>query len=101
MAIKRSVDVIRAAAAEQRGFAAQIIDPPKLKTKFLEAAGDLERAADRLEQLERDGSRIDWLQHRALGESNLATLDELLGATNWTTLRTAIDNAAAKEKAEV
>ncbi len=51
--IRKSVDVIRAAAAERRGFADQVIDPPKLKTRLLEEAADLDRAADRLEELER------------------------------------------------
>ncbi len=51
--IRKSVDVIRAAAAEKRGFAAQVIDPPKLKARFLEEAADLDRAADRLAELER------------------------------------------------
>lgn len=51
--IKPSVDVIRAAAAQQRGFASQIIDPQKAKIRFLEDAADLDRAADRLAALER------------------------------------------------
>lgn len=51
--IRKSVDVIRAAAAEQRGFADQVIDPPKMKARFLENAADLEHAANRLAELER------------------------------------------------
>ncbi len=51
--IKSSVEVIRAAATEQRGYAAQIISPAKARTKFLESAADLDRAAVRLAELER------------------------------------------------
>ncbi len=51
--IRKSVDVIRAAAAEQRGFASQVVSPAKMRTKFLENAADLDRAADRLAELER------------------------------------------------
>ena len=36
--IRKSVDVIREAAAEQRGYADQCIHAPKAKTKFLENA---------------------------------------------------------------
>lgn len=50
--IRKSVDVIRAAAVEQKGFADQVIDPPKVKARFLEAAADLDRAAKRMEALE-------------------------------------------------
>jgi hypothetical protein len=50
--IRKSVDVIRAAATEQKGYADQVIDPPKVKARFLENAADLERAAKRMEALE-------------------------------------------------
>lgn len=50
--IRKSVDVIRAAATEQRGFASQVVSPAKMKTKFLEDAADLDRAAKRMEALE-------------------------------------------------
>lgn len=49
---RKSVDVIREAAAEQRGFASQVVSPAKMRTKFLENAAALDRAADRLAELE-------------------------------------------------
>lgn len=56
--IRKSVDVIREAAAEQRGFADQVVSPAKLRTKFLENAADLDRAASRMEELEQENQAL-------------------------------------------
>ncbi len=44
-----------------------------------------------------DTDRIRWLENRALGQSNLATLDDILASTNWCSLRHAIDAAMARD----
>jgi len=64
--IRKSVDVIRAAAEEQRGIADQVVSPAKLRTKFLEVAADLDRAADRLAKLEQIGAILDEYEREHL-----------------------------------
>src|SRR3954468_1573466 len=101
--IKQSVEVIRAAAAEQRGFASQVISPAKIKARYLEVAADLDRAADRLAELERwqlAGVRGEteyaktmaqqiWRKHYKDTAPNWKPFDDLQG------ILTQIDNMAA------
>lgn len=64
--IPSHIEVIRAAAAEQRGFASQVVSPAKMRIRFEETAANLERVAVHLERLQRAALDVcDWHEKQA------------------------------------
>lgn len=62
------------------------------------SAKDYDLLLAKVEELERDKARLNWLENRALGMDTNAPLWEIVEDEEWVTLRHSIDAAIQAER---